>query len=125
MNNAINSDKREFILTNINNRTDPKKFWESINAVHYVMPMQAGKPSVTDDIAHNTNSLQDTLVTFIKKASILGPFMLLIHINDMNRNLNLASTKRYADDTSVTISGMDPPTFGIHMQQELIFAEQN
>ena len=70
-------------------------------------------------IANNITSDNLPITCGVPQGSILGPFLFLIHINDINRDLVSSKIKLYADDTVLYLGHNKPDTLGVQMQSEL------
>ena len=52
----------------------------------------------------NVSSTIKELLTGVPQRSMLGPFLFLVHINDIRNSVRYAKTYHFADDTSVILS---------------------
>lgn len=82
-------------------------------ACSIIVPLESCKMHPTP--LNNKNSQQKTLQMEVSQGSVLGPFLFLIIINDLPKNVTIKSVV-YADDTSLFCANRYIETLPDNMQ---------
>lgn len=61
----------------------------------------------------------DEVLDGVQQGSVLGPFLLLIHVNNLSSSVSSLTIRMFADDTNACITGLDKSTVALSLKASI------